>query len=237
MKIRRRRTPQHQVALATSQPRKRSRINTNWEAALAPDDELSDILPYINKRARPSLGELGRGAYVKLRNVQTKYVRWETTLSFLMKYSELKIMQAYLRLTPILPFSRDNEALRNRWSAVLNETQRRLLALLTDEADRQRANHKMQILDLRTNLRSNVANDKEYEETTAALQAVLDRTKKQEQAIKMKRLQRDLEAGNQKIHPGFSQIGPQKPGPEKSTRNKPKKNPKSRQTRPKGKQG
>ena len=71
----------HQVAPATSQPRKRSCINTNGEAVLVPDDELPDILPYINKRARPRLGELGRGAYVKLRNVQTKYVRWETTLS------------------------------------------------------------------------------------------------------------------------------------------------------------
>ena len=124
----------HQVATAPSQPRKRSRINTNGEAALTPDDELPDILPYINKRARPSLGELGRGAYVKLRNIQTKYVRWETTLSFLKKYQELKITPAYLRLTPILPFSRDNVALQNRWSAILTDTQKKLLALLTDEA-------------------------------------------------------------------------------------------------------
>ena len=110
----------HQVAPATSPPRKCHRINTGGEAALAPDDELPDILPYINKRARPSLGELGRGAYVKLRNVQTKYIQWETTLCFLKKYSELKITPAYLKLMPIFPFSRDNEALRNRWSAVLN---------------------------------------------------------------------------------------------------------------------
>ena len=114
----------HQVAPATSQPRKRSRINTNGEAALAPDNELPDILPYINKRARPSLDELGHGAYVKLRNIQTKYVRWETTLSFLKKYSELKITPAYLRLTPILPFSRDNVALQNRWSARSSMTRR-----------------------------------------------------------------------------------------------------------------
>ena len=227
----------HQVAPATSQPRKRSRINTNGEAALTPDDELPDILPYINKRARPSLGELGRGAYVKLRNIQTKYVRWETTLSFLKKYHELKTTPAYLRLTPVLPFSRDNVALQNRWSAILTDTQRRLLALLTDEADRQRANHKKQILDLRTQLRSNVANDKEYEEATAALQAVSDRTKKQEQAIKMKRLQRDLDAGNQKSAQDFPKPDRRNPGPDKTTTNKSKKNPKTRQARPKGKPG
>ena len=58
---------------------------------------------------------------------------------------------------------------------------------LTDEADRQRVNHTKQILDLCTHLRINVASDKEYEEATAALQVVLDHTKKQEQAIKMKR--------------------------------------------------
>ena len=39
-KIRRPTNSLHQVAPATSQPRKRSRINTNGEAALAPDDEL-----------------------------------------------------------------------------------------------------------------------------------------------------------------------------------------------------
>ena len=158
-------------------------------------------------------------------------------MSFLKKYNELKITPAYLRLTPILPFSRDNVALQNRWSAILNDTQRRLLALLTDEADRQRANQKKQILYLRTLLRSNVANDKVYEEATAALQAVSDRTKKQEQAIKMKRLQRDLGAGNQKSAQDFPKPDRKNPSPEKPTTNKSKENPKSRQARPKGKPG
>ena len=48
-----------------AKPRKRQRQSTAGKDAFIDlaDDELLDILPYINKRARPSLGELGRSVY------------------------------------------------------------------------------------------------------------------------------------------------------------------------------
>ena len=53
-------------------------------------DKLLDTLPDTNKQAGPSLGEPDRGVYISLRDMSTKYVRWETTLS-LPKYQELNV--------------------------------------------------------------------------------------------------------------------------------------------------
>ena len=66
------------------------------------------------------------------------------------------------------------------------------------EADRQRATQKSEIASLRENLRTKFDSQKEYQEANAALQAITERTRKQEQAIRMKRLQRDIEATNEK---------------------------------------
>ena len=122
-----------------------------------------------------------------------------------------------MKLSPTLPFARENVALQNRWNAIVAEAQRNLLSLLISEADRQRATQKSEIASLRENLCIKFDSQKEYEEANAALQAVTERTRKQEQAIRMKRLQRDIDATDEKsAKKDFRPAERKNPVPEKS---------------------
>ena len=145
-----------------AKPRKRQRQSTAGKDAFIDlaDDELPDILPYIIKRARPSLGELGRSVYFATQH-DKKYVRWESTLSSLKKYREPNVSPDYMKLSPSFLFVRDNIPLQNRWNAIITEAQQNLLSLSISEADQQRVTQKAEIANLRENLRTTFDSTKE----------------------------------------------------------------------------
>ena len=158
----------------------------------------------VNKHGKPSISQLGTELYKDLRNASTKLIRFEQNRKFLLKYLELDITPGYMaRAVPILPYSRENSALKLKWQQHSNETRRGYLRILVQHDDEQIAALTRYCQEAEQKILQQIKDPNELNEIKTALKACQTKTLAAENEGRMKRLQRDMANSNAAATPNI----------------------------------
>ena len=118
----------------------------------------------------------------------------ENCQKFLEKYLELEVSPGFLNYHPTLPFSKNNQALQNRWDSIIASSKRNLMDLLHEETTRLFRLARTETHSLRREVRQLITDQKELEELKSALHACVERAQTQDKNERLRRLQRDIDA-------------------------------------------